>query len=158
LKVKQLNALNLIVAFEETAGKGDDLRYKFGITKEYAKPPAARRRNTLSVTVGAKSSDATFVLREVKGAKEDPSELVCELAEGGERFTVTKDKAFVKPVGYSVDLTYAIEKKELLGKRVDDTIMLSGSNYKIVAISKDEVVVSDPDTKKRFLIPTLSAR
>jgi len=55
-------------------------------------------------------------------------------------------------------LTYAIEKKELLGKRVDDTIMLSGSNYKIVAISKDEVVVSDPDTKKRFLIPTLSAR
>jgi len=61
-------------------------------------------------------------------------------------------------ITYDVEIGNAIEKKELLGKRVDDTIMLSGSNYKIVAISKDEVVVSDPDTKKRFLIPTLSAR
>lgn len=158
LRVKQLNPLNLVIAYEETAGKGDELRYKFGITKEYAKQAAARRRNSLSVTVGAKSSDGTFVLREVKGAKEDPSELVCELVETGESFTVTKERPFTKGFGYSVDLAYQIAKQDFNGKRVDDQLSLSGSNYKIVAITKDEVVVSDPDTKKRSVIPTTSTR
>ena len=112
----------------------------------------------ITVTAGAKTSDGTFVLREVKGAKEDPSELVCELVETGETFTVTKERPFTKAYGFSVDLFYQFAKQDFNGKRVDDQLSLSGSNYKIVAITKDEVVVSDPDTKKRSVIPTPSTR
>jgi len=56
-----------------------------------------------------------------------------------------------------VELHYKIEKRDIPAKRVDETVALSGSNYKIVAISKDEVVISDPDSKKRFPIRTVSA-
>jgi hypothetical protein len=157
LRIRQIIPLNLVVAYEEIAGKGDELRYKFGISKEYAKQVNARRRNTLSATVGGKTTDGTLVLREVKGPKEDPTELVCELLEGGETFTVTKDKPFIKTLGYAVELHYKIEKRDIPAKRVDETVALSGSNYKIVAISKDEVVISDPDSKKRFPIRTVSA-
>jgi len=157
LRIKQILPLNLVVAYEEIAGKGDDLRYKFGITKEYSKQANARRRNTLSANVGGKTTDGTLILREVKGPKEDPTELVCELLDGGETFTVTKDKPFIKTLGYAAEFHYKIEKRDIPAKRVDETVALSGSNYKIVAISKDEVVISDPDSKKRHTIRTVSA-
>jgi len=158
LMVKQIDPLDLIIAYEEVAGKGDDIRYKFGITKEYAKQVNARRRNTFSATVGGKTTDGTLLLREIRGPKEDPTELACELLDNHEPFVLAKDKPFRKSLGYAVDLHYKIEKRDINAKRVDDIIPLSGSNYKIVAISKDEVVVSDPDTKKRFTIRTASAQ
>jgi len=65
------------------------------------------------------------------------------LVETRERFVLTKDKDFRKPFGYAADLRS--EGKDFLAKRVDDALNLSGVIYKIVAIGKDELVVSAPN-------------
>ena len=91
-----------------------------------------------------------FVLREIKGPKENPSELTIELVEGGIA-SVNLAKPFTKVMGYSVDLRHELEKKEFLGKRVDETFTLDNVVYKIVAITKDEVVVSDPSSKRTII-------
>ena len=66
-----------------------------------------------------------------------------QLIETRERFILTKEKDFRKPFGYAADLRS--EGKDFPAKRVDDALNLSGVTYKIVAIGKDELVVSAPN-------------
>ena len=103
-----------------------------------------------SLTVGTKN-DVMF-LRDIKGPKEDPVELICELLETGERFVLSKEKDFRKPLGYAADLRH--ENKDFPAKRVDDSVTLAGVAYKIVAIGKDELVVSAPN-QVRSTIPAV---
>jgi hypothetical protein len=152
LTVKNLNPLNLVVTFTGVAGVADAPRYQFSVSREFEKTPAKRRPVVSSLSVGTKND--ALLLREVKGPKEDPTELVCELSETGERFVLTKEKDFRKPYGYAVDLRH--ENKDFPGKRVDDSISLAGVTYKIVAIGKDELVVSAPN-QVRTTIPAVSA-
>jgi hypothetical protein len=141
LAITRIIPLNLILAFKDVAGVADSPRYQISVTREFEKVPAKRRPLVTSLTAGTK--DSTFQLVEVKGPKENPTELVCELAETRERFTLTREKDFRKPLGYAADLRS--EGKDFLAKRVDDPLTLSGVTYKIVAIGKDEIVVSAPN-------------
>jgi hypothetical protein len=150
LSLRAINPLWLVISFEGVAGTGDELRYQFGVEKQYAKKPNDRRRTIVSANVGAKTQDNTLILREVQGPKDNPTGLVCELIDGAERIVVTKEKPLMRALGYSADLYYEAEKKAFSGKRVDEQITLSGRSYKIVAIGQNEAVVSDPDTQKRY--------
>ena len=120
------------------------------VEKPYSKKVNERRASIISAKVGSKTQDNLFVLREIKGPKENPSELTIELVEGGIA-SVNVAKPFTKVMGYSVDLRHELEKKEFLGKRVDETFTLDNVVYKIVAITKDEVVVSDPSSKRTII-------
>jgi hypothetical protein len=55
---------------------------------------------------------------------------------------------FRRVEGYKADLKYAPEIKTWPGKRVGNSISLNGEEYKIVAITKNEVVLSAPNQKK----------
>ena len=150
LSVKSVNPLALSISFKQAAGEGDDWRYQFLVEKPYSKKVNERRASIISAKVGSKTQDNLFVLREIKGPKENPSELTIELVEGGIA-SVNLAKPFTKVMGYSVDLRHELEKKEFLGKRVDETFTLDNVVYKIVAITKDEVVVSDPSSKRTII-------
>lgn len=135
--------LNLSISFAAVAGTAEPYRYQFSITRDYERKADKRRPTVVSLTEGTKND--LFILREVHGPKDNPTEVVIELIEGGDRATLTKEKVFTKGMAFAADLTYPIENRNWARKRVDETIVLSGATYKIVAIAKDEIVVSAPN-------------
>ena len=85
-----------------------------------------------------------------------PTEVVIELTEGHEKVAISKDKPLSRVMGYACDLRHDLERKDFTARRVDDTINLDGVAYKIVAITKDEVVISDPTSQKRTVVRSAS--
>ena len=146
--------LVLEIGFTGVAGSPEAPRYQFTVRRDYEKKADKRRATVMSLTENTKNE--VFLLREVKGAKDNPAELVCELIDGGEPFTLSTNKPFSRALGLSADLRYEAEKKDFNGRRVDDAIVLSGVSYKIVAIAKDEVVISSPN-QVRTTVKKLSA-
>jgi len=141
LSIVRVIPLNLVLTFKGVAGVAENPRYQISVAREFERIPSKRQPVVTSLTAGSK--DALVQLIEVKGPKDEPTELICELVETRERFTLGREKDFRKPIGYAADLRS--EGKEFLAKRVDDPLMLSGVTYKIVAIGKDELVVSAPN-------------
>lgn len=141
LAIVRTTPLNLVLTFKGVAGLAESPRYQISVAREFEKVPSKRQPVITSLSAGGK--DSLVQLVEVKGPKEDPTELVCELVETRERFTLSKTKDFRKPFGYAADLRS--EGKDFLAKRVDDSLVLSGVTYKIVAIGKEELVVSAPN-------------
>lgn len=140
LKLVQTRPLNLRIVYVGPTGVGDPYRYEFSIEQQHSKKASDRRAVTMSLTEGTKNN--LFRLQEVRGPKEAAGEVVIQLL-GGETFTLAKGKPFEKVMGYSADLKF--ESRDFAAKRADDSLTLSGSNYKIVAIGKDELVVSAPN-------------
>lgn len=141
LKFVTATPLNLTLVYLGPTGTGDPFRYQFSVTRDFEKKVANRRPITVSLTEGTKNE--WFHLREVHGPKDTATEVVIELIEGGELITLTKDKPVHRARGFQADLRF--EAKDFAARRVDDALNLSGSQYKIVAIGKDELVVSAPN-------------
>ncbi|MSU31826.1 MAG: hypothetical protein EXS25_04020 [Pedosphaera sp.] len=137
--------LLLEIGFAQVAGTPEAPRYQFMIRKDYEKKVSDRRSSVESVAVGGGNKDQLFKLLQVKGPKEDPSEFSCELVSTRESFVLSKLKTLKKIRGYSADIRYEAERKDFSQKRVGDSINLSGVLHKIVAIEKDELVVSAPN-------------
>lgn len=150
LQVQKIIPLNLIVAFEAVSGSGDAIRYQFAVTREADKNPSHRRRVPSFVTPGGKTS--AFMLKEIKGSKEEPDGFLIELLEGNKEVLLTKDKPFTQVGGYMADLRYEPENRSFLGRRVDDKITFGGESYNIVAITEREVVLSALSTTKRTTV------
>lgn len=149
--VLRINPLPLKITYVGVAGTGDPYRYQFSVEKTYEKLPTKRRPITVSLTEGTKND--LFVLREIKGPKENPSEVVVELLDGGNRVVLAKDKTFSKTSGHSADLRGETNNREYPGKRPDDTILLPGGSYKIISISADEVIIQAPNNTRSTLRP-----
>ena len=147
--------LNLSIQFSMVAGTTEPYRYQFSVTRDYERKADKRRPTVVSLTEGTKND--LFVLREVHGPKDNPTEVVIELLEGGEVVTLPKEKVFTKGLSFAADLTYPIENRTWSHKRVDEAFVLSSVSYKIVAIAKDEIVVSAPNrvrtTIKLSIVP-----
>lgn len=133
--------LNLSITYLGPAGIGEPYRYQFSIEQQHAKKTSDRRPITLSLTEGTKNN--FFRLQEVRGPKDAAGEVVIELIEGGDRVTLTKGKPFDKVMGYQADVRF--ENRDFNGKRAEESLVLSGTTYKIVAIAKDEIVISAPN-------------
>ncbi|MFM7804359.1 MAG: hypothetical protein ACKPGK_07680 [Verrucomicrobiota bacterium] len=138
--------LVLEIAFEQVAGTPESPRYQFSVRRDYEKTVNARRAMVESVAVGSENKDQLFRLVEVQGPKEAPTNFVCELISTRETFNLSKGKNFRRTQGYSADLRYEADRRDFPQKRVGDAITLSGAVHKIVAIEKDELVVSAPNS------------
>ncbi len=141
LKLVNTRPLNLSITYLGPTGIGEPYRYQFSIEQQAAKKPSDRRPVTLSLTEGTKNN--FFRLQEVRGPKDSSGELVIDLIDGGDRVVLQKGKPFEKIMGYLADLRF--ENRDFAGKRADESLTLSGTTYKIVAIAKDEIVVSAPN-------------
>ena len=145
--------LYLEINFSAVAGTLPEApRYQFSIRREYEKNPKLRQSIVESVAVGSESKDQIFKLLEVRGPKEEPTDFICELVSSREQFVISKTKNFRKTQGYSADLRYDAEKRDFTQKRVGDSFTLSGAVYKIVAIEKDELVVSAPNSVRTTVL------
>ena len=138
------------VDFSRAIGTPEALRYEFVIGREYEKNATKRANLTLSTKPGegirlpSQKTDL-FRLVEVKGPPAEPTELVIQLTDGNERASVAPRKPYRRVMGYSAAFTYGNEKRNYKNIRVDDTVPLSGTSYKVVAISDGELVLSAPN-------------
>ena len=141
LEVTRHVPLNFSIHFEKVAGSG----YWINITNEVV--AGFGRRLAQFATLNA-TNLKVFILREVKGPSEEPTELVLELKETGERVSISKDKPFVRAEAYEVDLRYPIENRNFPKLRVGATLRLGGDEYRIIAINQNEIVFLGDNDKK----------
>jgi hypothetical protein len=133
--------LNFIINFERVAGSG----YWINVTNEVA--TGFGRRISQFATLNS-TNLKVFILREVKGPPEEPTELDLELKETGERVNSAKDKPFVRAEAYEVDLRYPIDNRNFPKLRVGATLRLGGDEYKIQNINQNEIVFLGDNDKK----------
>jgi len=143
LEITSIIPLNFVIAFERTAGPG----YWINVTNEVVPVGGGNRRIAQFATLNS-TNTKVFILREVKGAPEDPAELVLELKESGERVTISKEKPFMRAEAWQADLRYPLENKTFLKQRVGAQLTFGGEDYKIVTINQNEIIFLLPNDKK----------
>jgi len=126
-------------------------RYTIGVVREAAARSDQRvKKQTIAVLNEKKE---IFTVREVKGQADNPAELILEMNDTGERVSLAKEKPFKRVDGYTADLKYEPEKKTWPGRRVGTPITFGGEDYIIVAISRNEVVLSAKSNQKKWTVP-----
>jgi len=124
----------------------DSPRYVIGIEKEAATNPSQRGKTQKYSKLNDKNE--VFALREVQGPPDNPTNIVLELNDSGDRVSISKEQPFRRVDGYMADLKYSPETKTWTNRRVGQSIAFGGDDYKIVAINKDEVILLAPSGKK----------
>jgi hypothetical protein len=142
LEVTRHDPLNFSIHFDRTAGPG----YWINITNEVA--AGYNRRIAQFATLNV-TNLKVFILREVQGEPENPTALVLELKETGERVTISKEKPFVRAEAYEVDLRFPPENKNFPRQRVGATLRFGGEEYRIVGINQSEIIFMG-DNDKRY--------
>jgi hypothetical protein len=150
LVVTKISPLRYTLSYERAGATG----YFVSETNEAHPDPRKRGMKTQSlVSLNSPSPGKPFILREVKGEKDDPSELIFELTDTKERVSVTKETPFIRTSGYKADLRYEPEKKNFNDLRKDGKLTLEGEEYNITSITPTSVVVSAKSNDKRTTIP-----
>ena len=155
LEITKITPLYLTVSLDTVNASESGVRYGIGVEQQAASRANLRGRRSIFMSVGEKKEygekKEPILLREVKGATNDPTELIFEL--GDERISVLKDKPFRRVEGYTADLKYPPENRNFPpGRRVGDKITLAGEEYNIVAITENEVVLSAKSNQKKWTI------
>jgi len=145
--VTKITPLYFMVTLDQVTTNLTGARYVIGVERQAAANQAQRHKQQRFVSMDDKKKDA-FTLVEVKGAPENPSELILKLADSGETVSVSKEKPYRRADAYAADLKYDPEKKIFSGKRVGAAISFGGQDYIIVAIDADEVILSDQSNQK----------
>jgi hypothetical protein len=125
-------------------------KYVFGVQKDTAPTPAGRNKKQSYCKVGDKTD--VFTLREVKGKPEDPSQAILVLNDTGDTVVLSKEQPFRRVDGYMADLVYKPENRTWPGKRVGNSIAFNNEDYNIVAITKNEVVLSAKSNQKKWTV------
>jgi hypothetical protein len=154
--VTNLTPLYLILTLDSVTVSDTGVRYFIGIENEAAARPTQRRKRQTTATLNAKND--TFTLREAKGPPENPTELVLEMNDSGERATLAKDRPFKRVDGYMADLKYPPENKTWASQRVGATLFFFGDVFTIrsinlVATNQYEVVLSAKSNGKNTARP-----
>lgn len=145
--VRAPSPLFTTVSMDNVQTNETEVRYVIGVEREAAPIVAQRRKKQYYASLDNKND--AFVIREIKGPSDNPTELTIELNDTGERVVVARDKPYKRVDGYTADLRYDPEKKNWINQRVGSVISFGGETYNIVAISKNEVVLSAKSNNKK---------
>lgn len=145
--VTKITPLYFLVTLDQVTTNELGARYAIGVERQAAPYPAQRRKQQRFASVGEKKD--AFTLVSVKGAPENPSEVILKLADSGDTISISKDKPFQRVDGYAADLKYDPERKNFTGRRIGGAISVGGQDYIVVAIDADEVILSAQSNQKR---------
>jgi hypothetical protein len=126
------------------------VRYTIGVQKEAAARSQDRPKKQTYCSLNNKND--TFTLSEVQGKPEDPSALVLELNDTGERVVITKEKPFARVDGYLATVIYEPENLVRKDQRLGARLHFNFEDYNIVAITQNEVVLSAKSNGKKWTI------
>ena len=160
MDVEFLNVTNISPLYEiysltaVSVSAGMPTRYGIGIRHEAAASVA--QRNNVKITYGAMNQTTNnFTVISAEGPEDDPTSVKLRLTDSGETITLSKDKPFRRPEGYTADMVYTLDNKPFLNRRKTDTstICFAGECYKIVDITQSEVVLSQQSNQKYYTRP-----
>lgn len=157
MRIVSTSPLQLTVAFGRAALSGAEVSgYHILVTNELA--VAARQRFvTQFVSTGATNSQV-FILSEVKGPLEAPTEMIAQLKDyNNEKISFAPQKPYVRTVGFEAELKYPVSGKVYSKLRKDSSLDIDGETYKVVDIAASKVVLSDDSNGKRHIIEQMVA-
>jgi len=145
LEVTNINPLYLKLTYKSPTANG-----YFVTVEDQAAPPGKRSPHD---TILSKDSKGEYTLRDIKGPPEKPTQLLLEMKESGEDFSLLPDQAFKRIDGYSADLKYPPESGWIRNnQRVGAHLSFGGGQYIIVAITQSNVVISAQSNDKKTTI------
>lgn len=157
--VTNIMPLYLELSLDSVNTSGSSPQYVIGIQKEAEPTPSHRTKRQSLCSLNPPTKNDTFTMLEVKGKPEDPSQIIVQLNDSGEKAVITKDKPFKRIDGYMADLHYDLEKKSWYKQRVNNQpplnylqppLSFNGEQYNIVAINSNEVVLSAKVNGKKW--------
>src|SRR5665213_2871788 len=150
--VTNIQPLYLIISLESTTTNELGARYVMSVERQGDPIPYKRHRTRHYVSVGDKPNE-TFELLSVKGRPEAPDALVLKLVDNGEVVTLLPNKPFRRVDAYEADICYDPEKKVFHDRRVGDKVSFGGTDYMVVEINQNELILSDQSNQKKTSLP-----
>jgi hypothetical protein len=156
LEVMEIQELLLVVSFEQVAGAEGRRRYMVSLRRETDPNP---RPITRSVSPETPKVDP-FTLISVEGDPEAPEAIVVRIPDRKQPLRLTRDQPYTEVIGYAANLRHPHLTSVNIPprRRVGDQFRIEHENYKIVAITPDEVVLSADSTEKRTVLTANAAR
>ena len=136
-----------IITFDNVITNDASPRYTLGIERQAAEKPKDRPKKSSN-----EPKTDFYTVTRVNGAPNSPTELILTLADSQAQVSVSRGKPFKRVDGYMADLKYPPENRALGVKRVGDLIVIAGEQYKIIAITENEVVMSATRSQKNTTI------
>jgi hypothetical protein len=151
--VTNITPLYLVLTLDSVTPSDGGPKYVIGIEKQAAATPEKRNKRQSLCSTNPPTKNDTFLLLEVRGKPEEPSQIIVQLNDTGDKAVITKEQPFRRVDGYTADLHYDLEKKTWLHKRVNSgPISFNGEDYNIVAINQNEVVLSAKLNGKKWAL------
>jgi len=150
--VTSITPLYFILSFKSATTNEFGARYDIGVEKQAAAKAYERHERQRYVSVGEKPND-TFELLKVNGPPDNPDSLVVKLVDSGETVTVLRDHPYQRVDGYMADFRYDPEKKVFSERRVGDRVSFGGTDYVVLEVNKNELVLSDQSNQKKTSLP-----
>jgi len=129
--------------------------YVIGIVKEASTKVPDRAKKTTYCRLNEKKDKEGIIVTAANGPLEDPTSVVLELLDTGEKVTLTKqskEAPYKRIDGYAADVSYPPEKLTRKNQRVGEMLKFNNEEYKIVAINPNELVLSANSNQKKWTI------
>jgi hypothetical protein len=129
--------------------------YVIGIIKEASPKLKDRTKNTTYCRINEKKDKDGIIVTAANGPLDDPTSVVLELLDTGEKITLTKQSKEVpykRIDGYAADVSYPPEKFTRKNQRVGEMLKFNNEDYKIVAINPNELILSANSNQKKWTI------
>jgi hypothetical protein len=150
--VTDITPLYFILTLKSVSTNEFGARYVVGVERQ-ASPTISKRREQLRyVSAGDKPNDV-FELLKVNGPAENPDSLVLKLVDSGETVTVTHDHPYQHVDAYMAGFRYDPEKKVFRDRRAGDKVTFGGTDYLVLEVNKNELILSDQSNQKKTSLP-----
>jgi hypothetical protein len=132
LSIINMTPLYTVIAYERASDDGEI--YYFTVLKPSGKkiPESAKKDE--------KTRSGLYILRGIKGAAANPTELQLEILDTQETVWISKGNPYKRVDGYTVEMKYEPESR-VLKERANETFTLDSEPYKVVEITNDLVRV-----------------
>jgi hypothetical protein len=152
LKITKVVPLYLKLSLDDVIVLDTGARYVIGIQDEAATNLRDRYKTQKYCSLGTKTD--TFTVRGIVTGASNSTNVVLalELNDTRQRVQISKGHPFERVDGYMVDLKYAPEGRTWAAKRVGDWLPFGGEEYKIVAITKGDIVLSAKSNQKKWTV------
>jgi hypothetical protein len=144
LTITTITPLYTIIGYDHPSGNGAIYVMTVQQHCDLAHP---NRKATEYAEVNEKMKSGLYIIRGIKGAPEDPTDLELEIPESDGNVWISKDKPYKRVDSYTVDMKYDPQSQTYLKRHVGDQINLDGEDYKIIEITDNTVRVESNRTK-----------
>jgi hypothetical protein len=150
--VASITPLYLILSLDAVTTNELGARYTIGVENQAAPMLAKRHHQQRFISAGEKPND-TFALVEVKGVPENPDSLVLKLTDSGGLAAISNGKPYRRVDAYTADFRYDLEKKVFRARRIGDKVSFGGTDYLVVEVNQNELILSDQSNQKKTSLP-----